>query len=145
MSSTSRPLDLSAPKHAHVAERLRENVIVWLASVRPDGRPHMVPVWYLWDGGHEVIILSKPDNQKVRDLQHNPAVMLALDDTKLGADVIMVEGTADLVPIDALRPNFPAYQAKYAARIHRLFHGDVEAMARSYSQGIRVTLSRVLE
>ncbi len=30
--------------------RLREEVIVWLTTVRSDGQPQSVPVWFLWDG-----------------------------------------------------------------------------------------------
>ncbi len=37
-------LDLVNPEHAHVDERLRKNLIHWLSSVRPDGRPHLVYV-----------------------------------------------------------------------------------------------------
>lgn len=136
--------DLSTPEHAHVAERLRTNVITWLGTVRPDGRPHLVAVWYLWDGSDQVLIFSKPNNQKVRNLRANPAVMLALDDTHKGADVVMLEGMADLVPTEALRVSFPAYQAKYERGLQNLFGNEIERMVREYSQGIRITLSRVL-
>lgn len=137
-------IDLTSPEHAHVAERLRENVILWLSSVRPDGRPHLVPVWYLWTGGQELLIFSKPRNQKVRDLEHNPAVMLSLDDTHDGDDVIMLEGTAELLPADALSASYPAYDAKYGERIRQLAMSDAATMMRIYSQGIRITLTRSL-
>jgi predicted pyridoxine 5'-phosphate oxidase superfamily flavin-nucleotide-binding protein len=29
---------------------LRDDPVVWLSSVQPDGRPHVVPVWFHWDG-----------------------------------------------------------------------------------------------
>ena len=29
---------------------LDREVIVWLSTVRPDGRPHLIPIWLLWDG-----------------------------------------------------------------------------------------------
>ena len=38
-------LDLSDSKGAHIDQRLRDEPIIWLSSVRPDGRPHLVPVW----------------------------------------------------------------------------------------------------
>jgi hypothetical protein len=31
--------------------RLREEGIAWLTTVRADGQPQSVPVWFLWDGG----------------------------------------------------------------------------------------------
>ena len=30
-------------------ERLRDSRNYWLATVRPDGRPHVMPVWAVWD------------------------------------------------------------------------------------------------
>src|SRR5690349_12857681 len=74
-------LDMSDPRQAHTAERLRAEEILWLASVRPDGRPHLVPVWFLWEG-ETILIFSKPENQKIRNLRQNPAVSVSLDDTK---------------------------------------------------------------
>ena len=29
---------------------LEEEAVVWLSTVRPDGTPHIVPVWFWWDG-----------------------------------------------------------------------------------------------
>jgi hypothetical protein len=43
-------LDLSGSQGAHIDARLRHEPIIWLSSVRPDGRPHLVPIWFLWDG-----------------------------------------------------------------------------------------------
>jgi hypothetical protein len=37
-------LDLNNPEEAHIDRRLREDVVLWLGSVRPDGRPHLAPV-----------------------------------------------------------------------------------------------------
>ena len=41
------------PGDAHVieiddaaAQRLATEPILWLATTRPDGRPHLVPVWF---------------------------------------------------------------------------------------------------
>jgi Pyridoxamine 5'-phosphate oxidase len=43
-------LDPSKPAHAHAERRLRTEPIVWLTTVRADGRPQSSPVWFLWDG-----------------------------------------------------------------------------------------------
>ncbi len=135
-------LDLSRPEYAHAAERLRDDPMIWLSSVRPDGRPHIVPVWFLWDGT-AVVIFSKPDNQKIRNLRQNANVVLALDDTHTGADVVMIEGQAELVSDASVTAATPAFAAKYADRIARLF-GDPQGMVASYSQAIRVTPTKLL-
>ena len=89
-------LDLTQPGHAHVDERLRSDIMLWLNTVRPDGRPHSAAVWFLWDGS-QFLIFSQPNTQKLRNLQHNPNVVLALDNTKDGSDVIVIEGKAELL------------------------------------------------
>jgi hypothetical protein len=38
---------LSDDRRAHVEGRLRANLMAWLTTVRPDGRPDSVPVWFL--------------------------------------------------------------------------------------------------
>jgi PPOX class probable F420-dependent enzyme len=134
-------LDLAQSNHAHIDQRLRENTICWLSSVRPDGHPHIVAVWFLWDG-KDILIFSKPSNQKIRNLRQNPHVMLALDDTRQGADVIMLEGEAELLDDPAVNTTLPAYVAKYRARMARIGYTP-ETMAKSYSQAIRITPTKV--
>ncbi|MFL5624799.1 MAG: TIGR03667 family PPOX class F420-dependent oxidoreductase [Ktedonobacteraceae bacterium] len=128
------------PKDAHVEQRLRSDHIVWFNTVRPDGRPHSVPVWFLWDGS-SFLIFSRPHNQKLRNLQHSPYVVLALDDTKHGEDVTIVEGTAELLQDANLSATLPAYAEKYAPLLKQM-GWTPEAMAADYSQAIRVTPTR---
>jgi len=73
--------------------RLDTDRNVWLATVRPDGRPHLVPIWFVVEGGRWYICTS-PDSVKARNLQANPAVMLALED---GTNPHVVEGVARVV------------------------------------------------
>ena len=129
-------LDLSQPKHAHADERLRKDLMIWLATVRPDGRPQLVPVWFLWDG-HRILIFSKND-YKIRNLQNNNRVMLALDDTKGGGDVVMVEGEAALLEHGSVTPALPAYAEKYAAKFAQ-YNWTGELMGQQYTEPISIT------
>ena len=70
---------------------LEAEPVVWLSTVRPDGTPHLVPIWFWWDG-EALLVFSKPDAQKVRNLRANPSVMLALGDAEADFDVGLVEG-----------------------------------------------------
>jgi PPOX class probable F420-dependent enzyme len=133
-------LDLTRKKDAHIDQRLREDIIIWLNSVRPDGRPHSVAVWFLWTG-KDMLIFSKPEQQKIRNLRHNPRITLALDNTNLGADVITLDGTAELIDDPAITTNMPAYVEKYRARMAHIGL-DGPAMAALYSQAIRITPTR---
>src|SRR6476661_3467991 len=103
-------IDTADPKYARIDERLRSDLMLWLSTVRPDGKAHLVPVWFLWDGD-TFLIFSKPD-QKIRNLQHNTSVMIGLDDTKGGEDPIMFTGEAELLPSGEVTPALPAYAEK---------------------------------
>lgn len=131
----------ASSKDEHVRARLGSDQIVWLGTVRPDGRPHLVLVWFSWDG-ETVLIFSKMD-QKIRNLGANPRVTLALDDTKDGADVALVEGETELLsePTAAVAP--AAYFEKYAASI-AAFGWTREGMAAEYVQPIRMRPTRFL-
>lgn len=128
--------------NAHVAQRLQSDIIAWFITVRPDGRPHSVPVWFLWDG-EDILVFSKPNNQKLRNLQNNPNVVLSLDNTNGGGDIVTIDGKAELLDGQQtdLNTTLPAYSAKYGDRI-KSFGWTPESMAAEYSQGIRVTLTR---
>lgn len=69
-----------------IQQRLCTDEMAWLVTVRPDGRPHSVPVWFLWEQT-TILIWSKPNTQKMRNLHHNPAIIFTLDDTKKGSDI----------------------------------------------------------
>ncbi len=129
-------LDLTKERDAHIDQRLRDNIIIWLNSVRPNGRPHSAAVWFLWDGSH--ILIFSQDNQKVRNLRQNPQVALALDDTKGGGDVVTIEGTAELLDDPTMLPTLPAYAEKYASHL-KAMGWTAEHMSTSYNQAIRIT------
>jgi general stress protein 26 len=75
------------------AGRLEVARNIWLATVRPDQRPHLVPIWFVVDAGRWYICTG-PASVKARNLQANPRVALALED---GDRPFVVEGTARLV------------------------------------------------
>lgn len=136
-------LDLSQERDAHIDQRLRSDLIIWLGTVRPDGRPHLAPVWFAWDG-KQILIFSIPDQRKVRNLRENPHVVLALDDTKGGEDVITIEGEAELFePSGDVSMATPTFAEKYGEEI-RSQNWDIQELAKEYSQGIRVTVRRFL-
>ena len=135
-------LDLSRSRDAHIERRLRSEPIIWLSSVRPDGRPHLVPVWFLWDGS-SFLIFSQPNAQKVRNLRRSPQVMVALEAADEGEDVAIFEGEATLLEDPTITSLLPAYVEKYAALLQRI-KSDPPTMAASYTQAIRVIPARLL-
>ncbi len=130
-------LDITTEWGQHAEQRLRSNIIAWLTTVGGDGRPYTVPVWFLWDG-NTVLIFSQPQMQKIRNLRKNARVTLALDDSKQGEDVVIVEGTAELLDDPKISVMLPAYVEKYGAIIQDMGWTPA-SMAADYSLGIRVT------
>ena len=74
---------------------LRDDPVVWLSSVQSDGRPHLVPVWFLWDGDR-ILAFSKPHARKVDNLRGQPSVMLAVGTPGPDFEVELIEATAEL-------------------------------------------------
>ena len=83
---------------------------IWVSTTRPDGHPHSVPVWYLWDGEHIYFAASK-STQKTRNLAKRSEIVVHAGD---GDDVIILEGTAVIVtdPAEWTQVN-NAYMEKY--------------------------------
>lgn len=130
-------LDLTEERDAHIHQRLREDIVIWVGSMRPDGHPHLALVWFLWNGA-DLLIFSKPNQQKILNLRQNPHVIVALDNAKEGIDPIMLEGEAELLNDLAVNTMLPEYVAKYGARIQGIGYTP-ETMAQVYSQTIRIT------
>ncbi|HEV7741183.1 MAG TPA: pyridoxamine 5'-phosphate oxidase family protein, partial [Pseudolysinimonas sp.] len=82
---------------AQVEARLVASHHYWLATVRPDGRPHLIPRWGVWvddafyyDGA--------PSTRHARNAEANPACSLSLED---GQHAVIVEGTSVATRADA--------------------------------------------
>jgi len=129
--------DIAVPKDAHVVERLRTELIVWLSTVRADGTPNLSPVWFLWEDP-TILIFSQPKKQKVNNIRRNPNVMLGLETLNYGDDVVMVEGRAELVDDPDVSMALPGYIEKYGKLIERM-NVTPEQIAAEYSQVIRIT------
>ena len=82
----------------------------WVASTRPDGRPHAAPVWGVWLDG--ALIFGVGDaSQKARNIAHNPALVVHLES---GDDVVILEGVVERVTDEALLAQMAeVYGAKY--------------------------------
>jgi PPOX class probable F420-dependent enzyme len=133
---------LPAERRGHVEARLHGNLMAWLTTVRPDGQPVSVPVWFLLRKDETFLVYSQPNKLKLRNLQQNPRVALGLDVTDLGRDVIRLDGTAqqveDIPPADQNRE----YVAKYTERIGALF-GTADRFAELFSAVLLITPTRL--
>ena len=127
---------------SRVDSLLDRETVVWLSSVRPDGRPHLIPIWFLWDG-EAVLFASKPHACKVANLRENADCMLAIGDPDADFDVALIEARAELASMptaDLLAAGLPT---KSRERM------DVAVLtpatfAATYSQVVRIVPTRWL-
>ena len=64
-----------------------------LATVREDGSPHVVPIWFDLDG--ETIVFTTGENViKARNIRHDARVSLCVDDERPPFSYVRVDGTA---------------------------------------------------
>lgn len=85
----------------------------WLCTVRYDDKPHAMPVWGLWVGGH-FLFSTDPTSRKGQNLAERPTAVMHLES---GDDVVVVEGRVSRIGPDELPVTFADdYDAKYGFR-----------------------------
>jgi PPOX class probable F420-dependent enzyme len=75
--------DLIRMDGAELRAFLDEQRIVQVATVGPQGRPHLVPLWYFVEPGSEPPILrgwTYAKSQKAKNLERDPRATLSIDD-----------------------------------------------------------------
>jgi pyridoxamine 5'-phosphate oxidase-like protein len=92
-------VDGQATEWGRVEERLAKpeaEQTYWLATVRPDGRPHLVPLLGLWIDG-AFFFLSGADTRKGRNLAHDDRCVISGSTRTVPAIDIVLEGRAQRV------------------------------------------------
>jgi hypothetical protein len=100
-------------------KRLEEAELYWVATVRPDGRPHVTPLVGVWLDG-AACFCTGPEEQKARNLEgnRNCALITGCNQLHEGLDVV-IEGTVERVTDEEeLHRIADAYEDKYGAEWH---------------------------
>lgn len=66
-----------------------------VATVRPDGRPHVAPVWFVLDGD-DLLFTTWHASVKGRNLRRDTRIALTVDDQTPPFAFVQIEGTAAL-------------------------------------------------
>lgn len=66
-----------------------------LATVRADGRPHVVPVWFVLEG-EKIVFNTGSSSIKAKNIMRDPRVSINVDDQAPPYSFVTVEGTAEL-------------------------------------------------
>lgn len=70
-----------------------------LATARPDGRPHVAPVWFAMDG-ETIVFTTAETTVKARNMRREPRVSLCVDDEHPPFHFAVVEGVAEMTRDD---------------------------------------------
>ena len=113
------------------SSRMRDEPNIWLATTRPDGRPHLVPIWFVFVDDR-FYVCTAGTSVKVRNVRANATASVSLES---GNQPVIAEGTARVVS----RP----YPAAVAAEFLRKFDWDLDSEP-EYDVLIEVTPNRWL-
>jgi PPOX class probable F420-dependent enzyme len=121
-------------------EKLANELIVWLTTVRHDGQPQTSPVWFVWHD-NSFLIYSRPGQQKIRNVLGNPRVSLTLEQDGTGSDVATLEGRATIDEDAPPAHEVETYVARYGPRMEAI-SGSKEAFSEDYRVALRVEVTR---
>jgi PPOX class probable F420-dependent enzyme len=121
--------------------RLNQEEVIWMTTVRRDGQPQSSVVWFLIEG-NEILIYSKKGTIRNDNIVANPKVSLNLNSTPLGGSVVTLEGTARLDPEAPRASENPPYLGKYLERITS-YKWTPESFSNDYPTPIRIEIDRV--
>ena len=92
-------------------DRLTRSHNFLLVTVRPDKRPHAMPVWGVWADGH-FVFSTGAGSRKAKNLARNRRCVVC---TENAAEAVILEGRAKVLdPKIAVERYGAAYRRKYA-------------------------------
>ena len=109
------------------------NVVV--AGIRRDGRPHLTPNWFTWDGRRFYVSTTR-SRMKYAIFRRDPRAQLLIDDP-VGFRAVLVPATAEILEdLAAELPHFRAIREKHGMPVP----GDEEHLRALTEEG-RVLLA----
>jgi len=90
-------------------QRLKKSHNYWITTVKPDGSPHTMVVWGLWQNGR-LLFSTGSQSQKARNLARNPNCVVC---TELANEAVLVEGVAEIADVSSRRKFLAQYKPKY--------------------------------
>lgn len=97
----------------HSRTRLTDDAVGWLTTVGASGKPSTAPVWFVLLPNDTIVLFSKDPSVRVRNIEANPQVTLALNSDPKGHDVVVVNGSARVDRTLGPASKHEAFLAKY--------------------------------
>jgi hypothetical protein len=90
-------------------QRLKKSHNYWITTVKPDGSPHTMVVWGLWQDSR-FLFSTGSKSCKARNLAHKANCVVC---TEHAHEAVIVEGTTEIADVPARRKFLPVYERKY--------------------------------
>jgi hypothetical protein len=90
-------------------QRLKKSHNYWITTGKPDGSPHTMVVWGLWQDGR-FLFSTGGKSRKARNLAQNANCIVCNEHAH---EAVIVEGVAEIADVAARRKLLPAYEKKY--------------------------------
>jgi hypothetical protein len=90
-------------------QRLKKSHNYWITTVKPNGAPHTMVVWGLWQDGR-FLFSTGSKSRKVRNLQRNAHCVICNEHAQ---EAVIVEGVAETAEVAARRKFLLVYEKKY--------------------------------
>jgi hypothetical protein len=90
-------------------QRLKKSHNYWITTVKPNGSPHTMVVWGLWQEGR-FLFSTGSKSRKARNLEKNTNCIVCTEDAH---EAVIVEGIAEIADVPVRRKFLPIYERKY--------------------------------
>ena len=99
-------------REALAQELLNAAIPAHLAYVWSDGTPRVVPIWFHWTG-EEIVLCSPPTAPKMKIMEGETPVALAIDYEQWPARSLEIRGTATSEVVEGEVPEYAEITRKY--------------------------------
>lgn len=124
-----------------IQDRLDGELVVWMTTVNAAGQPQTSPVWFLIEG-EVIVVYSLDKTPRTRNIAANATVCLNLNSTPSGGDVVIIEGTAEIVTDGPPANDDERYVDKYRERMAGM-GATPESFAADYPVRIHIVPTRL--
>src|SRR5690349_9043613 len=101
-------------------DRLNKSRQYWIATTRPDGRPHVMVIWALWLDGALYFSTGK-ETRKAKNLARNPNCTMCTQDA---AEAVILEGKVGIEKdVAVIREFIRRYEKKYKWKLGEMADG----------------------
>ena len=122
--------------------RIEDDEVAWLTTVSSQGVPSTALVWFYLENDGSILVYSRDPSIRLRNIEVNPRVTLALNSDARGNDSIAVLGSALIDKSIAPADENIAYVAKYQAALDD-YGWTPKWFADNYPTPIRIQIASV--